>query len=279
MKTSDGLRGAGAAERYLDLLKRALLNELGLENELRIAYLEDCITRAATPDAAVLHDIRFARAEEFAALSAARRDGRFDPGRNRPGYGHTMIGRARLDDLEAVLAVIARDGVAGDLLEAGVWRGGSAIFLRAFLAAYGIEDRQVWLADSFVGLPPGEVPRSAELGRDLAVSAETVRDAFARYGLLDERVRFLEGWFSDTLPTAPIERLALLRLDGDLFTSTMTALDALYDKLAPGGFAIIDDYHALVECKLAVDAFRRRRQINAPLHRVDWTCVRWRKEA
>jgi O-methyltransferase len=67
-----------------------------------------------------------------------------------------------------------------------------------------------------------------------------------RYGLLDDRVRFLVGLFEKTFPAAPIETLALLRLDGDMYGSTSVALDALYyPKLAPGGYVIVDDYNAL----------------------------------
>jgi len=69
----------------------------------------------------------------------------------------------------------------------------------------------------------------------LAVSLERVQDNFRRYGLLDRQVRFLKGWFRDTLPAAPIERLAILRLDGDLYESTIQALGALHGKVSAGG--------------------------------------------
>lgn len=71
-----------------------------------------------------------------------------------------------------------------------------------------------------------------------------VREAFARHGLLDDRVQLLQGWFDTTLPAAPIERLAVLRLDGDFFKSTMDGLQILYPKLSRGGYCIVDDYHA-----------------------------------
>ena len=83
-------------------------------------------------------------------------------------------------------------------------------------------------------------------------SYEEVRERFARYGLLDEQVRFLRGWFRDTLPSAPIERLALLRLDGDLYDSTYDTLAALYPRVSVGGYVIIDDYDAVDECREAV---------------------------
>jgi len=267
---------------YLDLLKRALLNELGLENELRIKYLQSCIAAGAEPDPMHLHDIRFADADGFAALMKSRLAGRFPPPGSAPGYGHTMIGRDRLDQLHDCLDRVIEDGIAGDLLEAGVWRGGAGIFMRGYLKAHHIPDRVVWLADSFRGLPPAasEVHGvDPVLNRHLAVSAATVRDAFERYDLWDDRVRLVEGWFNDTLPTLPAQRLAVLRLDGDLFGSTITGLAALYPRVAPGGFVIIDDYYAVGGCRAAVDAFRARAGITAPMTPIDWTGMVWRKPA
>lgn len=267
---------------YLDLLKRALLNELGLENELRIAYLESCIGEGTKPDPAMLHDIRFAWASGFDALMESRRAGRFPPRGEGPGYSHTMIGRARLDQLHDCLDVVRREGIPGDLLEAGVWRGGAGIFMRGYLKAHGVADRKVWLADSFRGLPAAEAAAHGVdpgLNRHLMVSVATVRDAFERYALWDDRVVLVEGWFADTLPAAPVDQLAVLRLDGDLFGSTVVALDALYRRLSPGGFVIIDDYYAVEGCRAAVDAFRIRQGINAAIQRIDWTGIFWRKPA
>ena len=97
--------------------------------------------------------------------------------------------------------------------------------------------------------------------RQLAVPRCEVEANFARYGLLDDRVRFLAGWFRNSLPSAPIEKLALLRLDGDMYESTAVALHALHPKVQPGGYVIVDDYHALVGCRQAVDDYRRANQI------------------
>ncbi|RPH80243.1 MAG: hypothetical protein EHM80_05790, partial [Nitrospiraceae bacterium] len=86
------------------------------------------------------------------------------------------------------------------------------------------------------------------------------------------------GWFRDTLPTAPISQLAVLRLDGDLYESTMDALNALYPKVSPGGFVVVDDY-GLPTCRAAIDDFRRARGIIDPIHRIDWTGVFWQRSA
>jgi hypothetical protein len=81
---------------------------------------------------------------------------------------------------------------------------------------------------------------------------EEVKKNFEKYNLLDNNVKFLKGWFKDTLPSAPIESLAILRLDGDLYESTMDGLINLYSKLSKGGFIIIDDWGAFPACKQAV---------------------------
>jgi O-methyltransferase len=215
--------------------------------------------------------------------------GGFDPearrdGRDWPAEGETMIGLVRLDNLEECVHRVLADGVAGDLVEAGVWRGGAAIFMRALLEVYGDDNRLVWIADSFVGLPPPDPTGYPADESDshwqfsvLAVSEDEVRTNFARYGLLDERVRFLAGWFRDTLPNAPIGPIAVLRIDADMYESTIVTLRSLYDRVTPGGFVIVDDYGSTPNCRVAVDDFRREAAITEPLVFVDWTGVCWRK--
>jgi hypothetical protein len=202
----------------------------------------------------------------------------------------TCVPRRRLDQVESCVRRVVADGVPGDLLEAGVWRGGVAIFMRAALLEMSVSDRDVWVADSFQGLPEPDAaryPKEAATWESpvlreidhLAVSLDRVETAFRALGLLDERVRFLPGWFSETLPGAPITRLAVLRLDCDLYESTRDVLTNLYDRVSPGGFIIVDDYavDTLFDCRAAVDEFRAARGIVAPLEFVDTHCCSWRK--
>lgn len=207
-----------------------------------------------------------------------------DSGRDWPNLAHTMIGARRMRNLqECVEDVLARD-VPGDLVETGVWRGGACIFMRGILAAYDVTDRRVWVADSFEGLPAPDLDRypvdgtgaAYHLYPQLAVSQEQVEENFRRYGLLDDQVVMLKGFFRDTLPTAPIDQIAVLRLDGDMYESTMDALTSLYPKLVDGGYLIIDDY-SIEACRKAVSDFREARGIVEPIHLVDWTGVFWRK--
>lgn len=208
------------------------------------------------------------------------------------GPAISMLPSARMDNLRFCVEDALARGVPGDLIETGVWRGGATIFMKALLRVHGAENRAVWVADSFEGLPepdPDKYPVEAKAHRGpvmrkayrhFAAGLEEVRANFRAFGLLDENVRFLKGWFKDTLPTAPIGALAVLRLDGDYYESTRDALTHLYDKLSVGGYAIIDDYgeDSFTYCRKAVDEFRAGRGISEPLIRVDSKCFFWRRE-
>ncbi len=156
--------------------------------------------------------------------------------------------------------------------------------MAAVLAAYEVKTRTVWGFDSFRGLPP---PDEAKYPKDrgeqlfrfpqLAVSVEEVVENFRRMGLWSERVRLIRGWFKDTVAGAPIERIAVLRLDGDLYESTIQVLDGFYRKLSPGGFCIVDDYGAMPSCRAAVEDFRRDHVVSEPLVDIDGKGVLWRK--
>jgi O-methyltransferase len=198
----------------------------------------------------------------------------------------TMIGERRLDNIDDCVRDVIDNGVEGDLIETGVWRGGSTILMRGILRAYGITDRTVYVADSFEGLPPPDTERyPADAGLDLhvfpelAVSLEDVRANFARFGLLDEQVVFVKGWFRDSLPALRDHRWAVVRLDGDLYESTMDALENLYPGLSPGGWLIVDDYYDIDACAQAVIDYRQRNGIRDPIRKVDWSAVCWKKSA
>lgn len=202
-----------------------------------------------------------------------------------PMYADSMIGIKRLDNLEFCVREIVKNKIEGDLIELGVWRGGATIFMRALLKDMNVTDKCVWVADSFEGLP---VPDKSKYPADkddkhhtfaaLAISMEQVKHNFDKYGLLDDQVKFLKGWFKDTLPKAPIQKLSLLRLDGDMYESTMDGLVNLYSKLSVGGYIIVDDYGAVPGCKLAVEDYRKQHGITEEIIPVDWTGVYWKKE-
>lgn len=258
---------------YLDLLKRSLTNWLYAEEELQFVRSSTILGRLLRRKG-----------------QAIVRRKRYDPemrrlGRDWPPTAHSMIGLERLNNLQHCIETVLRDGVPGDLIETGVWRGGATIFMRGVLKAYGVTDRTVWVADSFKGLPPPDADAypADEDDRhhtfsDLAVSLEKVKSNFRAYALLDDQVRFLEGWFKDTLPQAPIARLAVMRLDGDMYQSTMDALTSLYPKLSSGGYAIIDDYF-LKPCAQAVHDYREQHGVTDPIQDIDGSGAFWRRSA
>lgn len=201
-----------------------------------------------------------------------------EQGADWPFLGYTMAGHRRLQNVKACIEEVLANNVPGDFIETGAWRGGTTIFMRAMLKLYGDINRKVYVADSFEGLP---VPKGSDDGWDLSnidylkVSQEAVENNFRRFGLLDSQVVFLKGWFCDSLPTAPVERLAILRLDGDLYSSTMDALVNLYHKVSPGGFVIVDDYYSWPSCQRAITEFLRSRSENPQLIKIDTSAVYW----
>lgn len=248
-------------------------------NDTRFLYLDlmkRCLTNIIYGDPGIIPG---REASEFNI-------GRRFEGLDWPAVAHTMIGLKRLQNIQRCVEDALARNIQGDLIEAGAWRGGATIFMRAILKAWGVEDRNVWVADSFEGLPP---PNEAQYPEDansrfhtfkqLAVTIEEVKTNFQRYSLLDDQVKFLKGWFKDTLPFAPFEKLAVMRLDGDMYESTMDALISLYPKLSIGGYAIIDDYNDIAACRKAVDDYRAANKITEPLVGIDWTGVFWMKAA
>ena len=204
-------------------------------------------------------------------------------GRDWPGVAHSMIGQYRAQNIVELCKRIIHEQIPGDFLEAGVWRGGTCILMRGILEAYGIKDRRVFCADSFEGLPPPDEDKYPQDKGDilhtfqqLAVSLETVQKNFKLYNLFDEQTVFLKGWFKDTMPTISKETFSLIRLDGDMYESTMDVLNNVYDRVPKGGFIVVDDY-ALPSCKVAIDDFRRQRNILDEIHKIDWTGIWWQK--
>ena len=201
---------------------------------------------------------------------------------------HTMLDEASLQNVEDLATDVLKRKVPGDFMECGVWRGGLTIFMRGLLEAHRDRKRRVWVADSFQGLPEPDAdlcPVDAvsheilRLTQSFSVSLEAVQEHFRLYGLLDEQVRFLPGWFNETIPTAPIKQLALLRLDADYYESTVPLLEHLYPKLSAGGYAIIDDYGiASMGARRAVDEYRAKHQIVEPMQVVNAQCVYWQKQ-
>jgi O-methyltransferase len=217
-----------------------------------------------------------------------RAGNKFDRGERKPGTlgpstAHTMVGVDRANNVRELVQKALDENIPGDFIETGVWRGGCCILMRGILAANGVTSRKVYVADSFEGVPPPKpdlypADRDSTLHRapELAVPLDVVKANFDRYGLLDDQVFFVPGFFSDTLPSLKSGPFALIRLDGDLYESTYLALQHLHPKVSRGGFVIIDDFGIAPACRQAVFEYRAQHKIDSPIHQVDRSGVWWR---
>ena len=203
-------------------------------------------------------------------------------GKDWPDHAMTLLSLTRLNNIHTCIESVLRDNIPGDLMECGVWRGGACILMLGVLHAWGIKDRAVHLVDSFAGVPEPTVESDKnETFHNygyLAVGRPKVHKNIERYGLYSKQVRFLEGWFNQTLPEYKNDRpLAVLRIDADLYESTVDCLHYLYPQLSIGGYVIIDDYVNFPHVRKAVDEYRAQNNIKAEVIGVDWSAVYWRK--
>lgn len=267
-------------EAYLDLVKRTLTRVLVARRSerqtIRASVLPKRLVVGAIQSVLGLLSLELVKRIECGADDYLESG---DAAINRAEDAETMLGVRQLDSMQRCIRDVLERGVPGDLLEAGVWRGGMTIFMKAVLAAYADDVRRVWVVDSFAGLP--ESDRAVETfgwrAGAMSASLEEVQANFRRYGLLDDRVRFVKGYFEDSLPKSEIGRLAILRIDADLYQSTMTALTHLYPKLSVGGYAVFDDYQNLPDCRRAIDEYRAANGIVDPIVRIDTRAVLWKR--
>lgn len=254
---------------------------------LRVAYLD--VLKLCLCDLAGTTTTSVARTQDGMVMSrelAGEQLRMRAAGLDWPLHGLTMIGLHRLDDLQACVESIVADGVPGDLIEAGAWRGGASLLMRATLDTLTGPPRKVWVADSFQGFPAtdAELRDGYDLSSDLAgcdflaVPLEEVQRTFARFGF-DHGLSYVPGFFQNTLPALRDHQWSIVRLDGDTYDSTTVALESLYPGLSVGGYLIVDDYLSVDECREAVDAFRAQHNITEPIEEVDWNGVRWRRES
>jgi O-methyltransferase len=205
----------------------------------------------------------------------------------------SITSRERLYALmQAVRHCVARD-VPGVFAECGVWRGGSVLTMIRALQQLGVDDRDIYLYDTFEGMtepsdldtsdyhPPAlETWREAEREQSRAwpefFAAEgfdetSVRESLLSTGYPEERIHVVRGKVEDTLPAMAPERIALLRLDTDWYESTRHELLHLYPLLSDGGILIVDDYGHWEGCRRAVDEYFAQHAEPLLLNRIDYT--------
>lgn len=198
-----------------------------------------------------------------------------------PTRALTMIGIKRLHQLRLACEDVIKRDVPGDFVECGVWRGGAVIMMRAVLHALDDPFRTVYACDSFEGLPAptSDVDRDLDLHtkKELAVGVEEVMSNLERFGLNDLKVYYSQGDFK-YLPGQIENSISVLRLDGDMYSSTMHCLRALYPLLSVGGYCIIDDYGAMHQCRRAVEEYRAEKGLTEKSTEIDWSGIYWIKE-
>lgn len=264
---------------YLELLKKSLTNFLYAEYEKSPPFIPKGIIKKLITN--------FFASKGFSVVYNKKDYKRIRiNGQDWPEFAPTMVGLKRLDNIQYCIEDILKNDIKGDFIEAGVWRGGVGIFMNALLKVNDVTDRLVWMADSFEGLPtPDGKEYPEDTGLDLhtikflSVSIEQVKENFKKYDLLNNKVRFLKGWFKDTLPKIPVKKLALVRCDGDMYESTMDILVNLYPKLSLGGYVIVDDYWSMTACRRATRDFRKQKNIKDKIMRIDESSVFWQRLA
>jgi hypothetical protein len=239
LSTEDPNRSA-----YVDLIKRAITNYVYLGGDTSQDAFR-CVTH---------YDLEQSRWN-------------IDP-LSRPA---TLLGKSQLDLVEEAVLAVEAQGVPGDFIEAGIWRGGVIMLMRALINAYNMRDRRVFAADSFAGIPKNTraLNDPVDHWRDRWVaSLDEVQQAIRRFGLLDERIQFVVGFFEQSLKSLKDERFAVARLDSDSYDSVETSLEYLYPLVSQGGYVIIDDWH-LPGCRMAVMNYRSQLGINDEIHERD----------
>ena len=286
MNAESGIRefSPSAADLYLTLLEKSLTRSIIGKQLYPFSQRSDLYRPSAKPFYKMMDRLLSKRGLVLAKFDL------FDPhkrqfGLDWPADAETMVGLTRLRNIRQCVEDVLKNNVEGDLIETGVWRGGSTILMRGVLKAFDVRNRKVFVADSFEGLPEPDLDKypmdkSCTLWQYdyMQASLDMVKANFAKYDLLDDQVQFLVGWFKDTLPTAPLEKIAVMRLDGDYYQSNMESLVNLYPKLSSGGYCIIDDYFSISVCKQAIDDYRSQNNIVEQLIQVDQNAVYWQKQ-
>ncbi len=187
--------------------------------------------------------------------------------------GYTAVFVPRLVALYKLSEEINRLSVPGDIVECGVYNGGSAAIM-ASLCEKSPLSRSVWLFDSFEGLP-----KPTEKDGDEAPAYEgwchgdlsKVKKVFRKLCIPESRVHIVKGWFQDTFPKVEIPKIAILHIDADWYESVKLCLEKFYDSVQPGGYIVLDDYGDWEGCRIATDEFLKRRTLEVKLIQVDYT--------
>jgi O-methyltransferase len=200
---------------------------------------------------------------------------------------YTMTSPERIHALVTAVEYVIANDIPGDIVECGVWRGGSMMAVAETLVRLGKTNRRLYLFDTFEGMPPPaetDVNFRGEAAADLMSKAERdtawvwavaqledVKERMRSTGYPEDLIEYVEGKVEDTIPREAPEQVAILRLDTDWYQSTKHEMKHLYPRLSPGGVLIVDDYGHWEGAKKAVDEYIVEERVRCLLCRVDYT--------
>lgn len=201
---------------------------------------------------------------------------------------YTMTSPERIVSLCEAVKYVQQNGIEGDIVECGVWKGGSMMAVADTLLGLNSTDRNLYLFDTFEGMPP-PTENDVDIGgasaqilldnsdkeKDVSVwcnaAIDIVKDALGSTGYPDEKMHFIKGLVEETIPEFIPEKIAILRLDTDWYESTKHEMEHLFPRLSRGGVLIIDDYGHWQGARKAVDEYLENNKIRILLNRIDYT--------
>jgi O-methyltransferase len=187
--------------------------------------------------------------------------------------GYTAVFVPRLVALYKLSEEINQRSLPGDIVECGVYNGGSAAIMASHCERSPV-DRNVWLFDSFEGLP-----KPTDKDGDKAPAYEgwchgdlsKVKKVLRKLRIPESRIHIIKGWFQDTFPSVQIRDIAILHIDADWYESVKLCLEKFYDSVQAGGYIVLDDYGDWEGCRIATDEFLKKRALDVKLIQVDYT--------
>lgn len=203
---------------------------------------------------------------------------------------YSMTSVERLYSLWEAIDYLIENEVSGDIVECGVWRGGSMMLAAKRLTERTCQNKRLWLYDTFTGLPRPDTQLDVDILGNRAIDGweprntcggetywgyateEDVRSNMLSTGYPEENLRFVAGMVEETIPSQSPEKISLLRIDTDWYASYRHILEHLFERVSIGGIIIFDDYGQFLGARKAVDEFRTKHDIRSFMHRVDFSC-------
>lgn len=189
---------------------------------------------------------------------------------------YTFCPEEKLRNLHRLALRLHEQGVEGDIVECGTYRGGSAAILGTTL----LPKQHIWLYDSFAGMPevsPNDGPDAARYAGLGVASKADVQEILAKVHVASEQTTIREGWFADSFQLPLPEKVALLHCDADWYESVLLVLETFYPRVVEGGCIVLDDFGYWEGCREAFYAFCYKHNVRPLLERCSHDQAYWFK--